>query len=177
MSLRESLGTPGSNELNLATGAARLHTGEELLLGFDFVPAFWDWLLEANENGQVASVEKVADELRDGGDDLADWVTERDDAFFLAPDAAVVASLQVGSTWVTTRGSYDPAAIATFLQESADYYLVGHAHAHQHVVVTHEVSSNSRKRVKIPDACAAMDVECTSAFEMLRASGVRFVKA
>jgi hypothetical protein len=145
--------------------------------GFDIVPAFWDWLIEANQNGLVASVEKVADELLGAGDDLSDWVDARDAGFFLAPDAAVVASLQAGSNWVTTCGAYDQAAINTYLQNSADYYLVSHAHAHGHIVITHEVASVSRKRVKIPDACTAMGVGCQTAFEMLRSGGARFIKA
>ena len=34
--------------------------------GFDFCPAFWDWLVEQNGAGNVASIEKVADELQAG---------------------------------------------------------------------------------------------------------------
>ena len=44
---------------------------KNLHYGFDFVPAFWDWLLKANHEGKVASIEKVADELRAGGDALS----------------------------------------------------------------------------------------------------------
>jgi hypothetical protein len=144
--------------------------------GFDFHPGFWDWLLAANANGQVYSVQKVAEELRDGGDELAQWVRDRDDGFFLPPDDAVAASLQACSEWVNDSGLYEPVAIATFLDE-ADYYLVAHAHAHDHTVVTHEVASNSRNDVKIPNACAGMNVECITAFEMLSAAGARFVVA
>src|SRR5207244_6025702 len=118
--------------------------------------------------------EKVAEELRDGGDDLAEWVRERDDGFFLVPDDPVAASLQACSTWINNSGLYEPVAIATFLDE-ADYYLVAHAHAHGHVVVTHEVASNSRNDVKIPNACGGMGVECVTGFEMLSAAGARFV--
>lgn len=32
--------------------------------GFDFCPAFWDWLDAQNHAGQVYSVERVADELK-----------------------------------------------------------------------------------------------------------------
>ena len=31
--------------------------------GFDIVPAFWDWLDEKQENGQIASIKPVYDEL------------------------------------------------------------------------------------------------------------------
>jgi hypothetical protein len=142
--------------------------------GFDFHPGFWDWLLDANAGGHLFSVEKVAEELRDGGDELADWVRDRDETFFLPPDDQVVASLQACSVWVNECGLYEPVAVATFLQ-AADYYLVAHAHAHQHVVVTHEVAADSRLKVKIPNACAGMAVQCMTPFEMLSASGAKFV--
>jgi Domain of unknown function (DUF4411) len=105
---------------------------------FDVVPGFWDWLLAANADGMVASVEGVGYELRVGGDELARWVADRDDAFFLPPDDDVVASLRVVSEWATNCDRYTPAAVADFL-DKADYYLVAHAHAYADIVVTHEV--------------------------------------
>jgi hypothetical protein len=61
-----------------------------------------------------------------------------------------------------------------FLQV-ADYYLVAQAHAHHHVVVTHEVVSPSMKRIKIPNACLGMGVRYLTPFEMLRTERARFV--
>lgn len=52
--------------------------------GFDFCPAFWDWLDEKNAEGVVASIDRVSDELID--DDLSAWATARGDRFFLAAD-------------------------------------------------------------------------------------------
>ena len=72
------------------------------------------------------------------------------------------------------RASYDPAAYMEFLK-AADYYLVGYAHAYDHVVVTHERSSNSRKRIKIPEACEGVGVQFTDPYEMLRSQGARFI--
>jgi len=34
---------------------------KNLHYGFDFCPAFWEWLIERNHAGEVASIEKVAD--------------------------------------------------------------------------------------------------------------------
>lgn len=93
--------------------------------------------------------------------------------FFLAPDAATVRSLQATSAWATSAG-YQPAAVTTFLQD-ADYYLVAQAQAGNHTVVTHEVVSNSLKRIKIPNACLALNVRYVSPFAMLRAERARFV--
>jgi hypothetical protein len=57
----------------------------------------------------------------------------------------------------------------------ADYYLVAHAHANGFAVVTHEVAGNSRRKIKIPDACLAMGVRVVSPYQMLKAERARFV--
>jgi hypothetical protein len=77
------------------------------------------------------------------------------------------------SRWATAQ-QYEPAAINTFLQV-ADYYLVAGAKAHGHVVVTHEVPSDTRKRIKIPNACLGLNVSFVSPYEMLRRERARFV--
>ena len=66
---------------------------KNLHYGFDFCPAFWDWLMQQNYAGRVASIEKVADELHAGGDELAEWARKRGDGFFLRPDDTVVGAL------------------------------------------------------------------------------------
>lgn len=83
-------------------------------------------------------------------------------------------SLVTASTWANTCGRYEQAAVAEFLA-AADYYLVAHALAHDHVVVTHETREQRRTRIKIPDACDALQVQCMTPFEMFRATGTRFV--
>lgn len=141
--------------------------------GFDFCPAYWQWLETANASQIVFSIERVADELLAGDDELVTWTQARGDSFFLKPDQSVVQSLSQLSTWVS-GGTYDPAAVATFL-DVADSYLVAHAHAHGHTVVTHERVANSPRNVKIPNACIAMGVKYLNSFEMLRAERARFV--
>lgn len=145
---------------------------KNLHYGFDFCPAFWDWLDQAHAAGRVFSIERVGDELIAGADQLATWAQTRS-SFFLQPDAALVASLQATSTWASTS-TYEPAAVNTFLQV-ADSYLVAHAHAHTHTVVTHEIVSPSTKRIKIPNACLGLGVRCINPYEMLRVEHARFV--
>ena len=55
---------------------------KNLHYGFDFCPAFWDWLVVQNDKGKVASIDKVADELRAGDDELAGWAAAQGDDFF-----------------------------------------------------------------------------------------------
>ena len=133
---------------------------KNLHYGFDFCPAFWDWLVEQNQAGRVASIEKVADELKAGDDELATWADERGDGFFLKPDGSVVAALGTVSDWASS-GNYRPAAVSTFLQV-ADYWLVAHALAQDRIVVTHEVPADTDRKIKIPNACIGIGLRCVS---------------
>jgi len=139
--------------------------------GFDFCPAFWDWIDREYANGVLASVAAVGAELIAGGDQLSTWVQARK-AMFLAPDAAVIVELQQASQWA--HANYAAPGPATFLA-AADAYLVAHAAAHSHVVVTHELPANSPTKIKIPNACLALGVSCVNVFELLRSEGARFV--
>lgn len=154
-------------DANVFMSAGNLH------YGFDFCPAFWDWLIESNKLGRVFSIEKVEGEIQAGGDELSDWAAERGAAFFLKPDDKVVPALATVSTWSTSQ-QYDPAAINTFLSV-ADFYLVSHALAHAHTIVTHEKPAESQKKIKIPNVCIGLDIQCMTPFEMLRRERARFI--
>ena len=202
--------------------------------GFDFCPAFWDWLAVANESGRVFSIESVADEVLWSGDQLSAWARERGGNFFLTPDPSVIPSMSVVTDWAKSllqksdpsrgpavstlkylkttenrplKGAIDPfgarstsrnfqnrlstprlallqqapkaqkyttKAVKRFLRV-ADFDLVAQAHAEGHTVVTHEVASNSISKIKVPDACKGLDIECMTPFEMLRCERPRFV--
>lgn len=143
--------------------------------GLDFVPAFWDWLARGNSAGVLASIQKIKDELDAGHDELTGWAGGQA-PMFLAMDAGVGPSLVALATWATSKAAgYTPAAQAEFLS-SGDYQLIAYARAHRHTVVTYEVAApGSRKKIKIPDACAAMGVTCIGPYVMLRQESARFV--
>jgi hypothetical protein len=54
---------------------------KNLHYGFDFCPAFWEWLVQQHEAETVFSVEKVLDELKAGADPLSEWAEARPDFF------------------------------------------------------------------------------------------------
>lgn len=146
---------------------------KNLHYGLDFCPAFWEWLIRQNQAGNVFSIEKVADELAAGDDDLSRWARPRGTDFFLPPDETLLGALQQVSRWVTAQ-QYAPAAVSTSLQV-ADYYLVAHALGHGHVVVTHEVPSDGARKVKIPNVCIGLKIKVMSPYEMLRRERARFI--
>jgi hypothetical protein len=74
---------------------------KNLHYGFDFCPAFWEWLVVQNTAGKVASIEKVADELTSGEDELTSWARDRGSAFFLPADDAILPALGTVSIWAS----------------------------------------------------------------------------
>ena len=68
---------------------------------------------------------------------------------------------------------FKQSAVDEFL-DSADFSLIAQAMALGAIVVTRETSEpNCKKRVKIPDACLAMGVDCMQPFEVYSALRLR----
>jgi Domain of unknown function (DUF4411) len=143
---------------------------------FDLVPRFWQWLIEANEAGDVFSAHHMKGELLAGQDALGDWADNRGSEFFLPEDAAVVASIGQVSAWAQQQvadGRYRQAAVNTFT--AGDVYLVGTALAFGHTVVTLELPdpNGSMREIKMPEACAALGIPWCGPFLMLAQLGVQ----
>jgi len=141
--------------------------------GFDFCPAFWAWLIHENTRGNVFSIEKVGDEVQAVDDDLSKWARVRGKDFFLRLNPTMTPALASVAQWANSQ-SYEPSAVNTFLQV-ADYYLVAHAAAGSHVVVTHEIPAASKRRIKIPGACIGLGIKYMTPYAMLRLERARFV--
>jgi Domain of unknown function (DUF4411) len=93
--------------------------------GFDIVPAFWTWIEQQHRAGRVFTVQRVADEVLAGGDELAEWMTAQPASFRLPVRLQDQPALQAVSRWAG-NGGYHQAAAATFLQ-AGDYFLVAQA--------------------------------------------------
>lgn len=154
-------------DANVFMSAKNLH------YGLDFCPAFWDWLIHKGNTGTVFSIDKVADEIEAGQDDLSVWAKDHGNALFRRTPPTLAQQFTEVSTWVTGQ-QFTPAAITTFLQ-AADFYLLAHALAGGHIVITHEVPANSPARVKIPNACVGLGVRFMTPFQMLRTERAKFV--
>lgn len=130
---------------------------------------------EQHRVGKLFSVGEVGHEVLAIEDELSEWAKERGDDFFLPTSAQLFPALRVVSTWVTSQ-SFSSAAVHAFLR-SGDYHLIAQAYAAKHVLITHEVSAPlAKKRVKIPDVCRALGVECINPFQMLRREGAYFIQ-
>ena len=140
--------------------------------GFDFHPGFWEWLIQANNDGRVFSIKKVHDEISRHEDPLSEWAGYHKDTLFLAPPSDIELSLkQIPDYLYETYASSD---VRDFLGK-ADYYLIAYALSNQFTVVTHEVHKPTKAKIKIPKVCQNFKVECITPFEMLRQENARFV--
>lgn len=148
---------------------------KNLHYGFDFCPAFWEWLEAKNMDGTVASIDKVEKELQLRADDLSVWVAQPRAGRLFQPSTGseVVSQFTLVSNWADGQ-QYEQRGVADFLSK-ADSWLVAHGLAGGYTLVTHEVASNSRSKIKIPDACKGLGVPCTTPYQMLRSEGAKFV--
>jgi hypothetical protein len=143
---------------------------QNMYYSFAVCPGFWRWLDQAHSRGLVFSIKAVRDELLALEDELSKWVRPRKKLFLDTKDSETYESQKILSTWVVDN--YSQAAQSEFFA-SADFRLVAFAYAHSHTVVTHEVFATGFK-VKIPNACRAMDVPVMAPFQMLEVEGAKF---
>ncbi|MBI1290460.1 DUF4411 family protein [bacterium] len=154
-------------DTNVLIAAKNLH------YGFDFCPAFWEWLDAQNRKGKVHSVEKVRFEIEGREDVLADWIRGKEERFFVSPDSQTSSFFGRVTQWAYSQDYRQEARDEFF--DVADFYLVAQALQGSHILVTHEHPRNSRKIIKIPDACLGLGVKFMTPFDMLRAEKARFV--
>ncbi|MHB9004007.1 MAG: DUF4411 family protein [Coriobacteriia bacterium] len=152
-------------------------TAKNTYYGTDFAPGFWNWIAEEHDVIGLGSVVAVREELLAQEDALSDWTRSLPDGFWLEEAGADVVALRDIATWAM---SGDPRfrheARIEFLA-SADFRLLGQALAGKHAVVTHEVAQpEGKKKIKIPDVCAAFGVEQREPFELFRHLGLHLVR-
>ncbi len=137
---------------------------------FDIAPSYWEWLEHSFASGTVGSIQAVYGELVAGGDELGDWA-KRHRKYFLPIDQRTTTFFQPLSDWARSQ-RFTQQALATFSANAADYLMVAFSATYKCTVVTHEIPDpKSRKRVKIPDACAALKVSYTDPWTMFRKTG------
>lgn len=122
-------------------------------------PTFWTRMTELIKSGVVFSCEKVKQEIERGNDELTIWIKDNaPSGFYIGFDAEVAEKYQQTQEWAESNRNLTPNAKRDFA-DVADAYLVATAAAKGMTLVTYETSNpESKKRVKIPDACNALDV-------------------
>ena len=142
---------------------------------FDICSGFWRAIILHHGNSAVESIDKILGEINKGkGEDvLKQWVKKKLPATFFVstndPDVATAYGQIVN--WVNGR-PYQIEAKAEFMTEP-DGWLIAYAKAKNRIVVTQEISEPNRiNKVKIPDVCDGVGVQCKGTYDFLRGLGV-----
>ena len=143
---------------------------------FDIAPSFWTQLLEKLKQGQVAVIDAVSDEIKQGNDELKEWfkdqvISQADQIKILKAkeDATVLATYREIAQMVAMNQVYNDSEKARFLR-GADPWLIASAKTWGAVVVTFEALSGvGTKKVKIPDICQQTGVSFVNLYTAMRA--------
>ncbi len=143
---------------------------------FDVIPSFWSTIVQLAQKGEICSIDKVKSEIYRHEDDLKEWCEENLPENFFKDSAPTIKTYAHIAAWATSNSNqYRSSAIAVFLDaERADAWLVSYAIENSMTVVTQEVSApESRKNIKLPDACLGQNVPFNNTVQMLRALNVQ----
>lgn len=135
----------------------------------DRVPEFWDWLVYQGTSGNIKMPIEMVEEIREGTDDLSDWLGEREnlDALRLDEDVNVDLVRQVINTGYAPDLTDQEVEII-----GRDPFLISYALArNDRCVVTNEISKPGKQRAnrKVPDVCNQMQVVWMDGFALIRA--------
>lgn len=142
--------------------------------GMDICPAYWDWLDQQVELGELASIDMVGMELKAGHDELAKWAKDRPH-HFISNDDEATQQVFIGIVQHLMTGDYNAGSRDNFIAK-ADPWIIAKASVLGATVVSHESRLEpTTKKVKVPNVCDEFGVTCISTFELLRSLRARFV--
>lgn len=141
-------------------------------------PGYWTWVLKVNKSGDVASIDSVGKELREGNDNLAQWARDNTHLFLEESDEATQEAFSDVANHVASLAHImHPGAMEDFL-EKADPWLIAKARVINAVVVTHEMKNDAvRRKFIIPNICEHFGVKYMNTFELLNNMNAQFILA
>lgn len=152
-------------------------TAKNRYYSFDICPGFWDSVIHEHEAGRLRSIDRVRQELLNWSEEeLVRWIKSDLPAGFFRDTSEPDVTRAFGEVmlWVQQKAQYTDAAKASFATK-ADGWLVAYAAVHGLTVATNELANpDSRKEVKLGDACNQFGVPYEDTFAMLRALKVRY---
>ncbi|MBR0747363.1 DUF4411 family protein [Bradyrhizobium japonicum] len=149
--------------------ASTLITANREYYPLDRIPEFWDWLLHQGAQGQLKIPLEMVEEIREGTDEVAAWISERDhlEALTLEEDVDVDLLRRV------IEEGYAPDLTDQEIEIiGRDPFLISHAlkSPDQRCVVTAEISKPSKQRAnrKVPDVCNDFGIRPMDSFGLIR---------
>lgn len=139
----------------------------------DVASGFWSKVRQLALEGRITSIDKVKKELYDKNDALEEWCRINLPADFFKDTSVVMKEYTQVTTWAMSRTDhYLPKALIEFLgADEADAFLIAYclSDPETRIAVTQEISEPKRRnKVKIPDACKALNISYVNTIEMFR---------
>lgn len=135
----------------------------------DRVPEFWGWLQHQGSIGNVKVPVEVWEEIKEGTDELAQWIKKdevRNDLLLDEPADVTLVSR------AAEEGYVDDLTDDEVLKLGRDPFLVAYALVDpaNRCVVTTEVSKPSKTRAnrKLPDVCRSFGISSYNTFDLTR---------
>jgi hypothetical protein len=127
--------------------------------GFDFCPAFWDFLDSEINKTTILTIKEIYNELSHGDDDLASWIKVRKSSpFFISVDDEETQK-EFSQIVQYVMDNFSQAEANKFL-DVADPWLIAKAKVLGATIVTQEVlAPTNTKKVKIPNICIHFGVK------------------
>ena len=144
--------------------------------GMAICPAYWEWLIRANNEDKIESLEMVKAELLKGNDELSDWVKDNSSIFIPESDVAIQEAFGSVAACVMSLTHMNAGVHEEFLA-GADPWLIAAAMAKGYTVVTQEAlkPDNIKRKIHIPNICKMMSVPYMNTFEMLNTLKAEFI--
>ncbi len=141
-----------------------------------FCPAYWQWISIQNQAAEVSSISMVADELKKGNDELAQWVIKNPKLFSGVDDTETQAAFsKVVQALSEQANQMKNGALDEFLS-GADPWLIAKAMTTGAVVVTQEsYNPDIKRKFQIPNVCKIFNVQWMNTFDLLAKLDAKFV--
>jgi hypothetical protein len=135
----------------------------------DVLPSLWGRLSDLVQSDRIKAPDQVLLEITRGSDELREWADSHSQIFI--PE----------TTAVQRQVSRIINLYPNFLQERspdgvwADPYVIAVAQAENRILVTWEKpAARGARRIKIPDVCNALGLECINLLDLMRREGWTF---
>jgi hypothetical protein len=154
-----------------------LINAHQSLYPLNVAKSFWQTIQDLAESETIISIDKVKFEIFRNEDQLEEWCRACLPVGFWKPCGGCLDEYQRIIQWANRRSDhYKESALSTFMNtDNADPWLIAYAMKEGGTIVTNEVSApESKKNIKIPDACKPFGVECLSLMEVFVKLNVTF---
>jgi hypothetical protein len=148
---------------------------------FDFAPGFWTQIEKLIQDGRIAILDLVKDEILKGNDSLKDWM----DGLSIGTridhrEEKILKQYALVLQYIADNRCYKPSALQEWSKQSvADPWLIAAASVYHQVLVTFETPNNGlndkfpSKQAKIPDVAENFGVKTITLFQMMRELGIQ----